>query len=107
VRVKRVIGPDGRLLTMADLPGPEATRWVIRRKAKVVAAVRGGLLSLEEACNRYRLTVEEILSWQYSYDRHGLAGLRTTRVQQAVLSDPGDSGIDMFQNFDADMAFAD
>jgi hypothetical protein len=25
----------------------------------------------------------------------------------AVLSDPGDSDIDMFQNYDADMAFAD
>ena len=46
------------------------------------AAVRGGLLSLEEACTRYTLTVEEFLAWQYSIDRHGLAGLRTTRIQQ-------------------------
>jgi hypothetical protein len=79
--VKCVTGPDGRLLTMADLPGPEATRWVIRRKANVVAAVRGGLLSLGEACSRYTLTVEEILDWQHSFDRHGIAGLRTTRIQ--------------------------
>ncbi len=57
-------------------------RWVIRRKAEVVAAVRGGLLSLEEACNRYTLTVDEFLSWQYSIDQHGLAGLRSTRTQQ-------------------------
>ena len=28
------------------------------------------------------LTVEEFLAWQYSIDRHGLAGLRTTRIQQ-------------------------
>ncbi|GMA75261.1 hypothetical protein GCM10025880_16780 [Methylorubrum aminovorans] len=56
-------------------------RWVIRRKAEVVAAVRGGLLSLEEACQRYTLTTEEFLSWQYSIDQHGLAGLRTTRIQ--------------------------
>jgi hypothetical protein len=55
---------------------------VIRRKAEVVAAVRGGLLSLEEACQRYTLTVEEFLAWQQSIDRHGLAGLRTTRIQQ-------------------------
>ena len=48
----------------------------------VPAAVRGGLLSLEEACSRYTLTVEEFLSWQYSIDQHGLAGLRTTRIQQ-------------------------
>ena len=45
-------------------------------------AVRGGLLSLEEACTRYTLTVEEFLSWQQSIDAHGLAGLRTTRIQQ-------------------------
>ena len=49
---------------------------------EVVAAVRGGLLSLEEACERYRLTVDEFLSWQRSIDKHGLAGLRATRVQE-------------------------
>jgi Protein of unknown function (DUF1153) len=81
-RVKYVIGPDGSPLTIADLPAPGTKRWVIRRKAEVVAAVRGGLLSLEEACSRYTLTVEEFLAWQYSIDRHGLAGLRTTRIQQ-------------------------
>jgi hypothetical protein len=67
---------------MADLPAPNTKRWVIRRKAEVIAAVRGGLLSLEEACNRYMLTVDEYLSWQSSIDQHGLAGLRTTRIQQ-------------------------
>jgi hypothetical protein len=50
--------------------------------AEVVAAVRGGLLSLEDALERYRLTSEEFLAWQRSIDRHGLAGLRTTRIQQ-------------------------
>ena len=80
-RVKYVIGPDGSPLTIADLPPRDTRRWVIRRKAEVVAAVRGGLLSLEEACDRYVLTVEEYLSWQRSIDRHGLAGLRTTRIQ--------------------------
>ena len=80
-RVNYVIGPDGSALTVADLPPPGNQRWVIRRKAEVVAAVRGGLLSLEEACERYVLTVEEYLSWQRSIDRHGLAGLRTTRIQ--------------------------
>ena len=78
---KYVIGPTGAPLTLSDLPPPETQRWVIRRKAEVVAAVRGGLLSLEEACSRYTLTVEEFLSWQQSIDSHGLAGLRTTRIQ--------------------------
>ncbi|SKA14065.1 Protein of unknown function [Consotaella salsifontis] len=47
-----------------------------------MAAVRGGLLSLDEACSRYTLTVEEFLSWQTSIDQHGLAGLRTTQLQE-------------------------
>jgi hypothetical protein len=80
-RVSYVIGPDGSPLTINDLPPPQTRRWVIRRKAEVVAAVRGGLLSLEDACARYTLTVEEFLNWQISIDRHGLAGLRTTRIQ--------------------------
>jgi len=79
---KYVIGPTGAPLTLSDLPPANTERWVIRRKAEVVAAVRGGLLSLDEACDRYRLTNEEFLTWQKSIDRHGLAGLRTTRLQQ-------------------------
>ena len=81
-RPQYVIGPDGHPLTIANLPLPDTKRWVSRRKAEVVLAVRGGLLSLEEACSRYRLTVDEFLSWQSSVERHGLAGLRTTRIQQ-------------------------
>lgn len=77
-----VIGPDGTPLTLKDLPPPSTKRWVIRRKAEVVAAVRGGLLTLEEACDRYHLTVEEFLSWQKAIDQFGLPGLRATRVQQ-------------------------
>ena len=76
-----VLGHDGRRLTLADLPSPQTKRWVIRRKAEVVAAVRGGLLSLEDACSRYALNPEEFLSWQRCVDNYGLAGLRATRVQ--------------------------
>ena len=81
-RVKAVIGPDGSPLSVHNLPSATTTRWVIRRKAEVVAAVRGGLLSLEEACERYTLTVDEFVSWQVAIDRHGLAGLRTTKIQK-------------------------
>ena len=77
-----VIGPTGAALTIADLPPADTERWVIRRKAEVVAAVRGGLLTLEEACERYRLTADEFLAWQKAIERHGMAGLRTTRIQQ-------------------------
>lgn len=77
-----VIGPDGMPLTLADLPPRTTKRWVIRRKAEVVTAVRGGLLTLEEACDRYQLTVEEFLGWQKAIEQFGMAGLRATRVQQ-------------------------
>jgi len=79
---KYVIGPTGAPLTLDDLPPPGTERWVIRRKAEVVAAVRGGLLTLDDACERYRLTNEEFLAWQRSIERHGMQGLRTTRIQQ-------------------------
>lgn len=77
-----VVGPMGAPLTLNDLPPPDTERWVIRRKAEVVSAVRGGLLSLEEACERYRLTSEEFLAWQKAIERWGMQGLRTTRIQQ-------------------------
>ncbi|VAV98458.1 hypothetical protein MNBD_ALPHA01-263 [hydrothermal vent metagenome] len=68
-------------MTLDDLPPSNTKRWVIRRKAEVVAAVRGGLLSLEDACKKYTLSVEEFLSWQRAIDKDGLLGLRVTRVQ--------------------------
>lgn len=76
-----VIGPDGNPLSLSDLPPSDTKRWVIRRKAEVVAAVKGGLLTLDEACQRYNLTTEEFLSWQRAINRYGIAGLRATRAQ--------------------------
>ncbi len=81
-RAEVVIGPAGQPLTVDSLPPPNTKRWVIRRKAEVVAAVRSGLISLEEACERYKLSVEEFISWQRLIEQHGMRGLRTTRLQQ-------------------------
>jgi hypothetical protein len=78
--------PDGCLLAIRDLPPPETKRWVVRRKAQIVAAVRAGVLSLEHACQLYRLDREELLSWQYCIERYGIAGLRTTRAQVYATS---------------------
>ena len=63
MRVPYVIGPNGDVVTKADLPPANTKRWVIRRKGEVVAAVHGGLLTLDEACRRYRLTLEEYTAW--------------------------------------------
>lgn len=59
-----VIGPTGSKLTLADLPPPGTMYWVDRRKAEVVAAVEGGLISLEQAQLRYMLSAEEFITWQ-------------------------------------------
>jgi uncharacterized membrane protein YeaQ/YmgE (transglycosylase-associated protein family) len=81
IRPAQVIGPLGEPLTLDTLPPPSTTRWVVRRKAEVVAAVNGGLLSVDEACDRYSLTVEEFAGWQRAVDRSGMPGLRVTRIQ--------------------------
>ena len=77
-----VPGPDGHAITIADLPPTDTRRWVARRKATVVTAVRGGLLTLEEACDRYSLSEEEFLSWQRAIAQYGVLGLRITKRQE-------------------------
>jgi hypothetical protein len=67
---------------MEGLPSPTTNRWVVRRKAAVVAAVRSGEITLEEACGFYQLSEEEFRSWERAFETHGLAGLRITRTQQ-------------------------
>lgn len=82
IRPTMVPGPTDLPLTRDDLPPSDTKRWVIRRKAEVVAGVRAGLITLEEACRRYSLSVEEFLSWRSLLDEHGLAGLRCTRAKE-------------------------
>ena len=82
IKPARVIGPLGESLTLDSLPPPSTKRWVVRRKAEVVAAVNGGLLTIDDVCARYDLTLEEFASWQRAVDRSGMPGLRVTRIQQ-------------------------
>ena len=81
IRPAQVIGPLGEPLTIDSLPSPSTSRWVVRRKAEVVSAVNGGLLSVDEACELYGHTLEEFASWQRAVDRSGMPGLRVTRIQ--------------------------
>ncbi len=81
IRPTAVTGPLGERMTRADLPPRNTMRWIARRKAEVVAAVNGGLLSIPEACERYDLTLEEFASWQRAVEREGLPGLRISRAQ--------------------------
>jgi len=81
-RPNYVIGPLGETLTFEGLPAPTNVRWTPRRKAEVVAAVRGGLLTFEQARARYSLEMEELIGWQRSVERSGIPGLRVTRLQR-------------------------
>lgn len=81
-RPESVIGPLGQPLTLASLPSPQTKRWIAHRKAELVAAVEGGLLTVDEVCERYGIELEEFVSWQRGVDRLGMRGLWVTRSQK-------------------------
>jgi signal transduction histidine kinase len=81
-RPESVIGPLGQPMTLASLPPRDTRRWNARRKAELVAAVHGGLLTIEEVCERYSIELEEFVSWQRGLDRLGLKGLCITHSQK-------------------------
>jgi len=68
-------------LTVESLPPPGTKHWVMRRKAEVLAAISGGLLSIAEACERYDLSLDEFMLWRRAVERSGMYGLRVTRLQ--------------------------
>src|ERR1700720_881295 len=74
----------------AVLPPPTIKRWLPEMKAKVVFAVRDGFLSLDEARERYALSLEEFLLWQRGLDLFGVSGLRMNK-QQELRNKPGHS----------------
>ena len=63
-----------------ELPPANVRRWTVYRKAEVVRAVRDGLLTIEEASKRYKLSKEELRAWERDFDEHGLYGLRATQL---------------------------
>ncbi|NDV52367.1 MULTISPECIES: DUF1153 domain-containing protein [unclassified Salipiger] len=74
--------PDGSIMTRADLPPPETRRWVASRKAAVVRAVRHGLLTDQQAMERYALSAEELAEWVKAVSSHGEEALKATQVQR-------------------------
>jgi hypothetical protein len=65
-----------RSMSVTDLPASDTRRWYPRQKSMVVTAVDVGLITLEEACQRYDLSGEEFLSWQCATEEVGVLGLR-------------------------------
>ena len=80
-KVAAVVGPTSKPITVGDLPPLDTQRWVIHRKAKVAAAIRRGLISREEACDRYGISAEELTSWETLSNQHGMQGLKSTQLQ--------------------------
>jgi hypothetical protein len=78
-----VLGPDGNVLTIADLPVSARIRWVPRRKAEVVSAVAGGLLTMSEACARYAVSLEEFAQWRKDWASGGLKYLQVSRSRMS------------------------
>lgn len=64
------------------MPSPKTSRWFPKIKAQVLNGIKDGTLSVHEACAMYKLTAEELRSWQRSIERDGLAGLRATHPQR-------------------------
>ncbi|MDE3078934.1 MAG: DUF1153 domain-containing protein [Paracoccaceae bacterium] len=79
---RQVTLPDGRTLSRGDLPPADTRRWVASRKAIVVEAVAHGLLTREEAMERYALSEEEFELWRQAVKNHGIAALKVTALQK-------------------------
>lgn len=83
---------------LQNLPSPETRYWLPRHKAAVVAAVRSGFLTIDEACERYMLSEEELQTWTASLDQNGVVGLRATlrerrRIPRQVVSEPATAAL--------------
>lgn len=80
-KISYVVGPKGAPLTRSDLPYHNSMRWTTHRKAVVVLAVEGGLITLQEACHIYNISIDEYLVWRYRLEQFGLLGLRSSKEQ--------------------------
>jgi hypothetical protein len=84
--VRAVSGSSGSALP------PAPRRWTVRRKADLVKAVRNGSFAIEEICTHYQISADEFLAWERDFDRHGMPGLRVTRLQIYRTANRADSG---------------
>ncbi|MDO5757872.1 MAG: DUF1153 domain-containing protein [Rhodobacterales bacterium] len=73
--------PDGQIMTRADLPPSDTTRWVASRKLAVVRGVLYGLITQGDACVRYGLSDEEFAEWVRAVSLHGEQALKVTALK--------------------------
>lgn len=80
----RALPPPTGVVVPFNLPPSYTVRWVPRRKANVVAAVHAGILSMTDACFRYRLSPEEFLEWERQYKTGELTRPRASPKKPAL-----------------------
>ncbi len=73
-------------MMLNELPALDTKRWIVRRKAAVVAAVKNGAITLDDVCWLFDISVEEFLTWQEKIEKHGVRGLRVTKLQDIRAS---------------------
>ena len=74
------------------LPPSDTVRWVASRKTMVLAAIDAGSLSIEEACQMYRLSIEEIASWSRLTTLHGRDGLKASKLEKYRKEERNEAG---------------
>ncbi|MDA7427016.1 DUF1153 domain-containing protein [Primorskyibacter aestuariivivens] len=74
--------PDGSVMSRADLPPPDTRRWVASRKALVVRGVIYGLITQDEAQDRYAISEDEFQEWLRAVTLHGEEALKATALQK-------------------------
>jgi hypothetical protein len=70
---------DARGCADLVLPPADTIRWSSRRKAAVIVAMLTGVITREQACERYLLSEEELAGWETAFERRGIRGLLVTR----------------------------
>jgi hypothetical protein len=86
--LKKISGPravtlnDGSVMTRADLPPLDTSRWVASRKAAVVRGITAGLISQEEALECWSLSDAELEEWLCAVKNHGEAALKATSIKR-------------------------
>lgn len=84
--VSGISGSNETPLDLTNLPPSPTVRWVMSRKVEVLAAVRRGLLSSDDACKRYAISMDELIAWKSAMDHFGPSGLRATNRSRTMAS---------------------
>lgn len=71
--------PDGTLITPADLPPADTMRWTASKKHVVVIALQSGMMTADDLCRRYSLSLAELTEWRIRIERGGRQGLKVTK----------------------------